>query len=263
MKQFTYLLTLALLCFVMAFFLSSTSVFAQDNGKSDDKGFVDADNDGINDNAADDDGDGIPNGKDADYTGTTKFVDEDGDGLNDNAKDDDGDGVPNGQDPDYSKPADGSGQKNGQQNKNSKGQKLAQQNKGSAGQKGNRKTAKGYIDENGDGINDNAKDSDADGIPNGRDADYPRNNPMKGKGKMGFIDEDGDGINDNAMDADGDGTPNGQDPDYQKLMDGSGRAMGNGKGYQGRRNGAVSGADGNGNGNGSGAKGKQGGNGKN
>jgi hypothetical protein len=240
MKKFTSLLTLALFCFAMVFMLNSTQAYAQAKGKSADKGYVDANSDGVNDNAADDDGDSIPNGKDPDYTGTTRFVDEDGDGLNDKAKDDDGDGIPNGQDPDYVKPADGSGMKNGQQNKNSKGQKLARQYKGAKGGTANRNTAKGFIDENGDGINDNADDSDGDGIPNGRDADYQRNNPLKGKGKLGFIDEDGDGINDNAMDADGDGIPNGQDPDYQKLMDGSGRAMANGKGYQGRRNGSGS-----------------------
>jgi hypothetical protein len=37
------------------------------------------------------------------------FVDDDGDGFNDLAPDDDGDGIPNGQDPDYTRPQDGSG----------------------------------------------------------------------------------------------------------------------------------------------------------
>jgi hypothetical protein len=67
----------------------------------------------------------------------------------------------------------------------------------------------GFVDENGDGFNDNAPDHDGDGIPNGRDEDYVG----RGTGK-GFVDEDGDGINDNAPDHDGDGIPNGQDPDY-------------------------------------------------
>jgi len=38
---------------------------------------------------------------------------------------------------------------------------------------------RGFIDANGDGINDNARDEDGDGIPNGRDPDFDR----KGKGK--------------------------------------------------------------------------------
>lgn len=53
------------------------------------KGFVDKNGDGYNDNAPDDDGDGIPNGIDPDYKGPkfqrNKFVDLDGDGINDNA----------------------------------------------------------------------------------------------------------------------------------------------------------------------------------
>ena len=40
------------------------------------------------------------------------FVDLNGDGINDNAVDSDGDGIPNGQDPDYTKPQDGTGQQN-------------------------------------------------------------------------------------------------------------------------------------------------------
>jgi len=39
------------------------------------------------------------------------FVDLNSDGINDNAVDSDGDGIPNGQDPDYVKPNDGTGQK--------------------------------------------------------------------------------------------------------------------------------------------------------
>ena len=79
--------------------------------------FQDANGDGINDNAPDHDGDGIPNGKDADYDGAKArsgngkggFVDANGDGINDNAEDWDHDGVPNGQDPDFERPMDGSG----------------------------------------------------------------------------------------------------------------------------------------------------------
>ncbi len=89
------------------------------------------------------------------------------------------------------------------------------------------KGARGFADENGDGINDNSRDTDGDGIPNGQDPDYERQNPLKGHGHMGFIDEDGDGINDNALDDDGDGIPNGKDSDYQKPQDGTGRKLGN------------------------------------
>ena len=54
------------------------------------KNFVDANGDGYNDNAPDEDGDGIPNGLDPDYTGPKHqygkkaFVDLDGDGIDDN-----------------------------------------------------------------------------------------------------------------------------------------------------------------------------------
>ncbi|NOR65351.1 MAG: hypothetical protein GQ468_04975 [Candidatus Scalindua sp.] len=85
-------------------------------------GFVDVDGDGFNDNAPDADGDGIPNGQDADYTGqkarkggnSKGFVDIDGDGINDNANDADGDGIPNGKDADYVRQMDGTGSGNGQ-----------------------------------------------------------------------------------------------------------------------------------------------------
>ncbi len=46
-----------------------------------------------------------------------------------------------------------------------------------------------YIDENGDGFNDNAPDADGDGIPNGMDDDFVR--PMDGSGN-GFGPGDGD-----------------------------------------------------------------------
>jgi len=92
----------------------------------------------------------------------------------------------------------------------------------------------GFIDENGDGFNDNAPDADGDGIPNGRDADYTGPKMRKGNNSKGFVDADGDGINDNAMDSDGDGIPNGQDPDFVRPMDGSGarngQGIGNGQG---------------------------------
>lgn len=85
------------------------------------------------------------------------------------------------------------------------------------------KHGSGFVDEDGDGFNDNAPDHDFDGIPNGQDLDYNAAKARKGKGAKGFIDEDGDGINDNAYDADGDGIPNGKDNDYVKPEDGTGR----------------------------------------
>lgn len=80
----------------------------------------------------------------------------------------------------------------------------------------------GFIDADGDGKNDNAKDLDGDGIPNGKDPDYQRIGAGKGRG---FIDTDGDGINDRLQDFDGDGIPNGKDRDYVRPRDGSGRKM--------------------------------------
>ncbi len=50
------------------------------------RGFVDENNDGFNDNAPDDDGDGIPNGLDPDYVknkNKERYIDLDGDGIND------------------------------------------------------------------------------------------------------------------------------------------------------------------------------------
>ena len=84
-----------------------------------------------------------------------------------------------------------------------------------------------FIDENGDGYNDNAPDADGDGIPNGMDEDYVRTGAGKNGAPQGFVDENGDGINDLAPDADGDGIPNGQDEDYVKM--GSGNSMANGQ----------------------------------
>lgn len=49
------------------------------------------------------------------------------------------------------------------------------------------------------------RDWDGDGIPNGRDPDYDRQNPMRGNGQMGYIDENGDGINDRCLFRDGSG----------------------------------------------------------
>ena len=115
-------LSLAAVLTLAVLVLSSQAIFAQ---TCDSTGvgqgnrnltFVDANGDGVNDNAPNHDGDGIPNGQDPDYvrTGTGRgqgFIDIDGDGINDNVQDFDGDGIPNGKDSDYTKPLDGSGRK--------------------------------------------------------------------------------------------------------------------------------------------------------
>jgi hypothetical protein len=109
---------------------------------------------------------------------------------------------------------------------------------------GSGRADRGFVDRNGDGVNDNARDADGDGIPNGQDPDYERMNPMRGNGQMGFVDEDGDGINDRCLDEDGDGIPNGRDPDYVPPMDGTGRKFRHGHGRGGP--GAGGGCDGTG-----------------
>ena len=53
-----------------------------------------------------------------------------------------------------------------------------------------------FVDENGDGFNDNAPDHDGDGIPNGLDPDYQG---QKNRHRHGFQDLDGDGIDDNLV----------------------------------------------------------------
>ena len=58
-----------------------------------------------------------------------------------------------------------------------------------------------FVDEDGDGFNDNAPDHDGDGIPNGLDPDYK--GPGKEKKKK-FVDLDGDGIDDNVYNEEGD-----------------------------------------------------------
>lgn len=53
-----------------------------------------------------------------------------------------------------------------------------------------------FIDEDGDGYNDNAPDHDGDGVPNGLDPDWQKLKEEKRK-RQRFVDLDGDGINDN------------------------------------------------------------------
>ncbi len=76
---------------------------------------------------------------------------------------------------------------------------------------------RGFVDENGDGINDRLEDSDGDGVINALDPDSkyycaPGIRGAFGRG-FGFIDENGDGINDRLEDSDGDGVINALDPD--------------------------------------------------
>lgn len=123
MKSISKILLVSSLTIIIALFLTNSNLSAQQtSNKKATKGFVDLNKDGINDNAPDADGDGIPNGKDPDYTGAKNrkgnnphagFIDLNGDGINDNAIDSDGDGIPNGKDPDYVKPKDGTGNKYG------------------------------------------------------------------------------------------------------------------------------------------------------
>ena len=96
----------------------------------------------------------------------------------------------------------------------------------------------GFVDENGDGINDLAPDADGDGIPNGMDEDYVpsgnaqgKNGNNQGKRGLGFVDEDGDGISDLAMDSDGDGIINCEDEDFVRQSASGSQAQ---KGSMGR-----------------------------
>lgn len=123
----------------------------------------------------------------------------------------DGDGIANHLDDDFERPGDGRGAMRG---------------------------ARGFVDEDGDGVNDLAPDADGDGIANGLDDDYQRA-ARDGNGEAGVrngpgvhIDEDGDGINDLAPDTDGDGVINHLDDDYAPQGTGRGQEAG-GKGQRG------------------------------
>ncbi|MFT5367727.1 MAG: hypothetical protein ACI8V2_002688 [Candidatus Latescibacterota bacterium] len=93
-----------------------------------------------------------------------------------------------------------------------------------------------FIDEDSDGVNDLSQDADGDGIANGLDSDYLTQKGIAlGRGWMGhsFVDEDGDGINDLMLDMDHDGILNGMDADYT-LPEGVNRGQfggGHGMGY--------------------------------
>lgn len=100
-----FLLTLS---FILVTFLNSVT-FSNDLIRNQVNNFVDENGDGYSDFAPDHDNDGIPNGKDPDFTrgkGKGKqwrnnFIDENGDGYNDNLPDHDNDGIPDSIDKDY------------------------------------------------------------------------------------------------------------------------------------------------------------------
>jgi len=74
-----------------------------------------------------------------------------------------------------------------------------------------------FVDEDGDGTNDNVQSANMTQNQNGYRYMGKQGEKAR-KGSLGFVDENGDGFNDNAQDADGDGIPNGQDPDYEGAM---------------------------------------------
>lgn len=77
-----------------------------------------------------------------------------------------------------------------------------------------------FVDEDGDGFNDNAPDHDGDGIPNGLDPDY------KGQGKKKkFVDLDGDGIDDNIYHEDSGENKQGIGPKTKATSSQSGEAV--------------------------------------
>ena len=145
--------------------------------------FVDADGDGINDNAPDADGDGVVNHLDDDYApqgnargqgARGQYLDEDGDGLNDLAPDANGDGIPNGMDADYVRRENG-GQGNGRGlNPDGPTMQRGWKAPGNAGT---------FVDLDGDGINDNAPDADGDGVVNHLDDDYAPQGTAQGNAR--------------------------------------------------------------------------------
>ncbi|MFZ1289629.1 MAG: hypothetical protein WAR79_06050 [Melioribacteraceae bacterium] len=78
-----------------------------------------------------------------------------------------------------------------------------------------------FVDEDGDGYNDNAPDHDGDGIPNGLDEDY------NGNGKNSFVDLDGDGINDNSTNGNGYGARKGLNSNHGLNKNSVGAQNGN------------------------------------
>ena len=61
-----------------------------------------------------------------------------------------------------------------------------------------------FVDNDGDGYNDNAPDHDGDGIPNGLDPDWTKQKRQRAR-QTQFVDLNGDGINDNLENRQGKG----------------------------------------------------------
>jgi len=87
-----------------------------------------------------------------------------------------------------------------------------------------------FVDEDGDGYNDNAPDHDGDGIPNGLDPDWQK--LKKAKKAKRFVDLDGDGIDDNVQSGDMEKGKN----QMQQTQEKAGSTMeGNGQKQQGQQ----------------------------
>ena len=80
------------------------------------------------------------------------------------------------------------------------------------------KNAQVFIDANGDGYNDNAPDHDGDGIPNGLDPDWTKEQNRE----TNYVDTDGDGINDLIQNSDQNEFQNGN-----MIQNGSGESITN------------------------------------
>ncbi len=61
MKNIAKILMTSAIVLILGLYLNSSELYAQKIDKKPGKGFIDLNNDGINDNAIDSDGDGIPN----------------------------------------------------------------------------------------------------------------------------------------------------------------------------------------------------------
>jgi hypothetical protein len=72
-----------------------------------------------------------------------------------------------------------------------------------------------FIDNDGDGYNDNAPDHDGDGIPNGLDPDWQKLKKRQ-RNRQRFVDLDGDGINDNIQTEQGSENNENQNPNKER-----------------------------------------------
>lgn len=183
-------------------------------------GFIDENNDGINDLFVDDDGDGICDNAGL-YAGYPNLMghgwaDANGNGINDRFRDSDGDGI---NDLDNRGPGPGFG--------------FVDENSDGINDVNDMpfRHSFGFVDEDGDGINDRFVDADGDGL---NDRNQVRYIAMPGWGDLedngindffqdsngdglndldgmpyghgfGWVDEDNDGVNDRFVDSDGDG----------------------------------------------------------